>query len=51
MKKELKQKIKIDIKKIIEEIEYEDYKFNQIFHSNVEFQKSYYKFDKIFETY
>ena len=51
MKKELKQKIKIDIKKIIEEIEYEEYKFNQIFHSNVEFQKSYYKFDKIFETY
>ena len=51
MKKELKQKIKIDIKKINEEIEYEEYKFNQIFHSNVEFQKSYYKFDKIFEIY
>ena len=24
---------------------------NQVFHSNVEFQKSYYKFDKIFEKY
>ena len=48
---DLKQKIKNDIKEIIEEIEYEEYKFNQVFHSNVEFQKSYYKFDKIFEKY
>ena len=51
MNKELKQKIKNDIKEIIEEIEYEEYKFNQVFHSNVEFQKSYYKFDEIFEKY
>ncbi|MBR2241392.1 MAG: hypothetical protein IJ890_08485 [Clostridia bacterium] len=51
MNKELKQKIKNDIKEIIEEIEYEEYRFNQVFHSNIEFQKSYYKFDKIFERY
>lgn len=51
MKKELKQKIKNDIKEIIEEIEYEEYRFNQIFHSSVVFEKSYFKFDKIYETY
>lgn len=51
MNKELKQKIKNEIKDIIEEIEYEEYRFNQIFHSNVEFEKSYFKFDKIFEKY
>lgn len=51
MNTDLKQKIKNEIKEIIEEIEYEEYKFNQVFHSNVEFQKSYYKFDKIFEKY
>ena len=51
MNTDLKQKIKNDIKEIIEEIEYEEYRFNQVFHSNVEFQKSYYKFDKIFEKY
>ena len=51
MNKELKQKIKNEIKEIIEEIEYEEYKFNQIFHSNVEFQKSYYKFAEIYEKY
>ena len=48
MNKELKQKIKNEIKDIIEEIEYEEYRFNQIFHSNVEFEKSYFKFYKIF---
>ena len=51
MNTELKQKIKKDIKEIIEEIEYEEYKFNQIFHSNVEFQKSFYKFAVIYEKY
>lgn len=51
MNKELKQKIKSEIKEIIEEIEYEEYKFNQVFHSNVEFQKSYYKFEQIYEKY
>ncbi|MCR5147154.1 MAG: hypothetical protein K6B70_07455 [Clostridia bacterium] len=51
MDKDLKQKIKNEIKEIIEEIEYEEYRFNQIFHSNVEFQKSYYKFAKIYEKY
>ena len=51
MEKELKQKIKNEIKEIIEEIEYEEYKFNQIFHSNVEFQKSYYKFADIYAKY
>ncbi len=51
MNKELKQKIKNDIREIIEEIEYEEYRFNQIFHSEVEFQKSYYKFDVIFQKY
>lgn len=51
MDKDLKQKIKNEIKEIIEEIEYEEYRFNQVFHSNVEFQKSFYKFDKIFEKY
>lgn len=51
MNKELKQKIKNEIKEIIEEIEYEEYKFNQVFHSNVEFQKSYYKFADIYTKY
>ena len=51
MNKVLKQKIKQEIKNIIEEIEYEEYRFNQIFHSNVEFQKSYYKFDTIYKKY
>ncbi len=51
MNKELKQKIKFEVKEIIEEIEYEENKFNQIFHSNVEFQKSYYKFDRIYKEY
>ena len=51
MDKELKQKIKSEIKEIVDEIEYEEYRFNQIFHSNVEFQKSYYKFEKIYEKY
>lgn len=51
MDKEFKQKIKNEIKEIIEEIKYEEYRFNQIFHTNVEFQKSYFKFDKIFEKY
>ena len=34
---------------VINEIEYEEYAFNRVFHSNVEFQKSYYKFTKIYE--
>lgn len=51
MEKDLKQKIKSEIKEIIEEIEYEEYRFNQIFHSNIEFQKSYYKFAKIYDKY
>ncbi len=51
MDKNLKQKIKNEIKEIIDEIEYEEYKFNQVFHSNVEFQKSYFKFAKIYEKY
>ncbi len=51
MDKKLKQNIKLEIKQITNEIEYEEYKFNQIFHSNVEFQKSYFKFAKIYEKY
>lgn len=51
MNKELKQKIKDEIKNIIDEIEYEESRFNQIFHSNIEFQKSFYKFEKIYEKY
>ncbi len=51
MNKELKQKIKIEIKNIVNEIEYEEYKFNKVFHSNVEFQKSYFKFEKIYRKY
>lgn len=51
MDKNLKQKIKNEIKEIIDEIEYEEYKFNQVFHSNVEFQKSYFKFAKVYEKY
>ncbi len=51
MNKDLRQKIKREIKEIINEIEYEEYKFNKIFHSNVEFQKSYFKFAKIYEKY
>ena len=44
MNKELKQKIKNEVKEIIDEINYEEYLFNRVFHSNVEFQKSYFKF-------
>lgn len=51
MNKELKQKIKNEVKEIIDEINYEEYLFNKVFHSNVEFQKSYFKFNKIFEKY
>lgn len=51
MNKELKQKIKNEIKDIINEVEYEEYRFNQVFHTNVEFQKSYYKFVHIYENY
>ena len=51
MNKELKQKIKNEIKEIIEDINYEEYRFNQIFHSDVIFHKSYYKFAKIYEKY
>ena len=51
MNTELKQKIKKEIKEIIDDIEYEEYRFNQVFHSNIEFQKSYYKFIKIYEKY
>ena len=51
MNRDLKQKIKNDIKEIIEEINYEEFRFNQIFHSDVQFQKSYYKFAKIYDKY
>ena len=51
MNPELKQKIKNEIKQTINEIEYEEYYFNKMFHSNVEFQKSYFKFNKIYEKY
>ena len=51
MNKELKKEIKTEIKNIINEIEYEEYSFNRLFHSNVEFQKSYFKFAKIYEKY
>lgn len=51
MDKELKLKIKSEIKNIIDEVEYEEYQFNKLFHSNVEFQKSYYKFLTIYEKY
>jgi len=51
MDSELKQKIKIEVRSIIDEIEYEEYQFNKIFRSNIEFQKSYYKFNKIYEKY
>jgi len=51
MDADLKLKIKSEIKQIIDEIEYEEYQFNRMFHSNVEFQKSYYKFLSIYEKY
>lgn len=51
MDKVLKQKIKNEIKEIIDEIEYEEYKFNQIFHADVIFQKSFYKFEDIYKKY
>lgn len=51
MNKELKIAIKTEIKKIIDEIEIEENEFNHMFHSNIEFQKSYYKFLKIYEKY
>lgn len=51
MDTKLKQKIKNEVKSIVDDIEYEEYRFNQIFHSNVEFQKSYYKFADIYKNY
>lgn len=51
MDKELKLKIKSEIKQIVEEIEYEENQFNRLFHSNIEFQKSYYKFIDIYVKY
>lgn len=51
MNKELKQKIKNEIKEIIEDINYEEYRFNQVFHSDVIFHKSFYKFAKIYKEY
>lgn len=51
MNKELKQKIKNEVKNIANDLEYEEYTFNNIFHSNVEFQKSYLRFRKIFDEY
>ena len=51
MNRKLKQEIKNEIKKIIFEIEYEEYKFNKMFHSNMQFQKSYFKFEKIYIKY
>lgn len=51
MNKELKLTIKSEVKKIIEEIEYEEYQFNRIFHSDISFQKSYWKFQTIYDKY
>lgn len=51
MDTQLKQKIKLEVQNIVDEIEYEEYQFNKIFHSNIEFQKSYYKFQKIYDKY
>lgn len=51
MDKELKQTIKSEVKRIIDEIELEQSEFNYMFRSNVEFQKSYYKFLDIYTKY
>ena len=51
MNKELKSIIKAEVKSIIEEIELEEAEFNRMFHSDVQFQKSYYKFKTIFDKY
>lgn len=51
MDKQLKQKIKDEVKNIINEIEYEEYMFNKVFRSDIKFQKSYFKFNRIFEQY
>ena len=51
MNSELKQTIKNEIAHIIEDIKYEEFMFNKIFKTNVEFQKSYLKFDVIFDKY
>ena len=51
MNKELKQEIKLEVKKIVDEIEYEENQFNKYFHSNVEFQKAYCRFLTIYEKY
>ena len=51
MNKELKSIIKAEVKSIIEEIELEEAEFNRVFHSDVQFQKSYYKFKTIFDKY
>lgn len=51
MDKDLKINIKNEINRIINEIEYEEYCFNKIFRNNLSFQKSYYKFNIIYEKY
>lgn len=51
MNKELKSTIKAEVKAIIAEIELEEAEFNRMFHSDVQFQKSYYKFKTIFDKY
>ena len=51
MNKELKNAIKTEVKNIVEEIELEESEFNRMFHSNVQFQRSYYKFKVILDKY
>lgn len=51
MNKELKAIIKAEVKSIVNEIELEETEFNRMFHSNVQFQRSYYKFKTIFDKY
>lgn len=51
MDKELKNKIKLEVKQIAEEVEFEEDEFNRMFRSNIEFQKSYIRFLTIYEKY
>lgn len=51
MNKELKELIKLEVKKIIEEVKFEEDEFNYMFHSDICFQKSYYKFLSIYQKY
>lgn len=51
MKSILKYEIKSDVRDIVAEIDYEEYMFNKIFKTHVQFKNSYKKFNLIYDIY